>query len=103
VTFSGVTVAVGGIPAAEFNNEFQITLVGSTPYIALPTTATSTATSSGNTAIIAKFDIYYWEYDSSFLSRAVTLQSVPGAIAVPREVDLFIVCVKWPLCSARLY
>jgi hypothetical protein len=143
VTFSGVTVAVGGIPAAEFNNEFQITLVGSTPYIALPTTATSTATSSGNTAIIAKFDInigfpivtagygwgagvwsrgtwgsgsvtpiffparleffdnfnqnltfninggdlYYWEYDSSFLSRAVTLQSVPGAIAVPREVD----------------
>jgi hypothetical protein len=143
VTFSGVTVAVGGIPAAEFNNEFQITLVGSTPYIALPTTATSTATSSGNTAIVAKFDInigypivtagygwgagvwsrgtwgsgsvtpiffparleffdnfnqnltfninggdlYYWEYDSSFLSRAVTLQSVPGAIAVPREVD----------------
>jgi hypothetical protein len=143
VTFSGVTAAVGGIPAAEFNNEFQITLVGSTPYIALPTTATSTATSSGNTAIVAKFDInigypivtagygwgagvwsrgtwgsgsvtpiffparleffdnfnqnltfninggdlYYWEYDSSFLSRAVTLQSVPGAIAVPREVD----------------
>jgi hypothetical protein len=143
VTFSGVTNSVGGIPAAEFNNEFQITLVGSTPYIALPTTATSTATSSGNTAIVAKFDInigypivtagygwgagvwsrgtwgsgsvtpiffparleffdnfnqnltfninggdlYYWEYDSSFLSRAVTLQSIPGAIAVPREVD----------------
>jgi len=143
VTFSGVVNPVGGIPAAEFNNEFQITLVGSTPYIALPTTATSSAVSSGNTAIVAKFDInigypivtagygwgagvwsrgtwgsgsvtpiffparleffdnfnqnltfninggdlYYWEYDSSFLSRAVTLQSIPGAIAVPREVD----------------
>jgi len=143
VTFSGVVNSVGGIPAAEFNNEFQITLVGSTPYIALPTTATSSAVSSGNTAIVAKFDInigypivtagygwgagvwsrgtwgsgsvtpiffparleffdnfnqslvfningsdlYYWEYDSSFATRAVTLQSVPGAIAVPREVD----------------
>jgi hypothetical protein len=123
--------------------QFQITFVGSTPYIAVATTATSTATSSGNTAIVAKFeinigypivtagygwgagawsrgtwgsgsvtpiffparleffdnfnqnltfninggDLYYWEYDSAFATRAVTLQSVPGAIAVPREVD----------------
>ena len=143
VTFSGVTNAVGGIPAADFNGEFQITIVGSTPYIAVAATATSTATSTGNTAITAAFqinigypivtagygwgagvwsrgtwgsgsvtpiyfparleffdnfnqnltfninagDLYYWEYDSSFLTRAVTLQSVPGAIAVPRQVD----------------
>ena len=51
VTFSGVTNDIGGIPAAEFNDEFQITLVGGLPYIILPTTATSTAVSSGNTNI----------------------------------------------------
>ena len=33
VTFSGVTNDIGGIPAAEFNNEFQITMVTGTPYI----------------------------------------------------------------------
>jgi hypothetical protein len=143
VTFSGVTTAVGGVPAANFNNEFQITFVGSTPYIAVATTASSTATSTGNTAIVAAFqinigypivtagygwgagawslgtwgsgsvtpiffparleffdnfnqnllfnisagDIYYWEYDSTFLTPAVTLQSVPGAIAVPQQVS----------------
>jgi hypothetical protein len=143
VTFSGVVNPVGGVPAADFNNQFQITITGGTPYIAVATTATSTATSSGNSAIVAKFDInigypivtagygwgagawsrgtwgsgsvtpiffparleffdnfnqnltfninggdlYYWEYDSAFTTRAVTLQSVPGAIAVPREVD----------------
>jgi hypothetical protein len=143
VTFSGVTTAVGGVPAADFNNEFQITITGGTPYIAVATTATSTATSTGNTAIIAQFeinigfpivtagygwgagvwsrgtwgsgsvapiyfparleffdnfnqnlvfnisgaDLYYWEYDASFVTRAVTLQSIAGAIAVPREVD----------------
>ena len=146
VTFSGVTVAIGGIPAAEFNNEFQIDLVAGIPYITLPTTATSTATSTGNTAIVAKFqvnigsetlilgpgwgagvwsrgswgssaaapilinprlqfqdnfnndlifnyytgDIYYWIYDPSYTSRAVTLQSIPGAIAVPRQVSITI-------------
>jgi hypothetical protein len=143
VTFSGVVNPVGGVPAAEFNDEFQITIISGTPYIAVATTATSTATSSGNSAIVAKFeinigypivtagygwgagawsrgtwgsgsvtpiffparleffdnfnqnltfninagDIYYWEYDDTFATRAVTLQSVPGAIAVPREVD----------------
>ena len=57
VTFSGVTVAIGGIPAAEFNNEFQIDIISGAPYITLPTTATSTATSTGNTAITAEFQI----------------------------------------------
>jgi hypothetical protein len=143
VTFSGVTTPVGGVPAAEFNNEFQITIIGGNPFIAVATTATSTATSSGNTAIVAKFeinigfpvvtagygwgagvwsrgswgsgsvtpiffparleffdnfnqnltfningaDLYYWEYDPGFTTRAITLQSVPGAIAVPKQVD----------------
>jgi hypothetical protein len=57
VTFSGVTTAIGGIPAAEFNDEFQINVISGTPYITLPTTATSTATSTGNTAITAEFQI----------------------------------------------
>ena len=57
VTFSGVTTAIGGIPAAQFNNEFQIDLIGGVPYITLPTTATSTATSTGNTNITAAFQI----------------------------------------------
>lgn len=143
VTFSGVTTAVGGVPAADFNKEFQITIIGGAPYIAVTTTATSTATSTGNTAIVAQFDInigfpivtagygwgaggwsrgawgsgstvpinfaarleffdnfnqnlvfninasdlYYWEYDPGFTTRAVTLASIPGAIAVPQQVD----------------
>jgi hypothetical protein len=146
VTFSGVTNPVGGIPAAEFNNSFQITIVGSQYLITLPTTATSTAVSTGNTAIVAEFevnigseivvlgpgwgagvwsrgtwgsssvtpiliyprlqfqesfnndlifnyytgDIYYWTYDPTFTTRAVTLQSIPGAIAVPRQVSVII-------------
>jgi hypothetical protein len=57
VTFSGVTTAVGGVPAVDFNKEFQITIVGSTPYITVATTATSTATSAGNTNIIAAFQM----------------------------------------------
>ena len=143
VTFSGVTTAVGGVPAADFNKEFQITIIGGAPYIAVTTTATSTATSTGNTAIVAEFqinigfpivtagygwgaggwsrgawgsgstvpinfaarleffdnfnqnlvfninasDLYYWEYDPGFTTRAVTLASIPGAIAVPQQVD----------------
>jgi hypothetical protein len=57
VTFSGVVNAIGGIPAAEFNNEFQISLISGDFYIILPTTATSSATSTGNTNITAKFQI----------------------------------------------
>jgi hypothetical protein len=146
VTFSGVTTDIGGIPAAEFNNTFQISNVGGQCFIFLPTTATSTAVSTGNTSIVAEFDvnigaeisvlgpgwgagvwsrgtwgsssitpivisprlqfqdnfnndlifnyyggdIYYWIYDPTFTSRAVTLQSIPGAIAVPQQVSITI-------------
>jgi len=57
VTFSGVTNPIGGVPAADFNNEFQITLIGGTPFITVATTASSTAVSSGNTNITAEFQI----------------------------------------------
>ena len=57
VTFSGVTNPIGGVPAADFNNEFQISLIGGAPFITVATTATSSATSSGNTDITAAFQI----------------------------------------------
>ena len=144
VTFSGITNAIGGIPAAEFNNEFQLSLISGSFYIILPTTATSTTVSTGNTNITAEFqinigypytilgygwgagtwgrgtwgsgstiplyfyarleffdnntndlifniwgsDIYYWTYDPSFTTRAVKLSSLPGAVAVPQQVNL---------------
>jgi hypothetical protein len=144
VTFSGVTTAVGGVPAADFNNEFKVVYIGNTPTITVATTASSTATSTGNTAIIAAFqinvgypivtagygwgagawsrgtwgsgstvpiyfparlefqdnnvndlifnisagDIYYWAFDDTFATRAVTLASISGAVAVPQQVSL---------------
>jgi hypothetical protein len=144
VTFSGVTTAVGGVPAANFNKEFKVVYIGGTPTITVATAATSTATSTGNTAIIAAFqinvgypivtagygwgagawsrgtwgsgstipiyfparlefqdnnindlifnisagDIYYWAFDDTFATRAVTLASISGAVAVPQQVSL---------------
>ena len=144
VTFSGVVNSVGGIPASEFNNEFQIDLISGTPFITLPTTATSTATSTGNTNITAEFqmnigystttlgygwgagtwgrgtwgsgstiplyfyprleffdnfnndlvynfwagDLYYWAFDSTYTTRSVKLSSIPGAVAVPQQVNI---------------
>lgn len=143
VTFSGVVGPIGGIPQAEFNDEFQITYVDADTFtITVTTAATSTVASGGGTAIVAAFqinigsptvsagygwgagawsrgtwgsgstipvytpvrlqfqdnfindllfnniysDIYYWSFDGGFTTRAVTLASVSGAIAVPREV-----------------
>jgi hypothetical protein len=57
VTFSGVTTAIGGIPASNFNKEFQIDIISNTPYITVATTATSSATSTGNTNITAAFQM----------------------------------------------
>lgn len=57
VTFSGATGPVGGIPAAELNEEFKITNVTFNTFtITVPTTATST-TSGGGTNITAEFQI----------------------------------------------
>ena len=144
VTFSGVVGPIGGIPQAEFNDEFQITYVDTDTFtITVTTAATSTVASGGGTAIVAAFqinigspivaagygwgagawsrgtwgsgstipvytpvrlqfqdnfnndllfniiygDLYYWSFDAGFTTRAVTLTSVAGSIAVPREVN----------------
>lgn len=142
VTFSGVTNAVGGVPAANLNGEFQLIKSSGAYYIQVATTATSSAVSSGNVTTTAAFqvnigninsqfgygwsagtwgrltwgsgsinpiyvparlqfqdnfgnnllfnyiqgDIYIWNYTDLFNTRAVTLASVPGAIAVPKQV-----------------
>ena len=142
VTFSGVTTAVGGVPASDLNGEFEVSLVGGSFYITVATTATSSATSTGNTNITAAFqvnvgstnsvfgygwgagtwgrltwgsgsivpvyiaarlefqdnysndlyfnyiqgDLYVWQYTDAFNTRAVTLASIPGSIAVPEQV-----------------
>lgn len=144
VTFSGVTNAVGGVPANELNGEHQLILVTNKFYIQVTTAATSSAISTGNTAITAAFqvnigyslvtagygwgvgswgrstwgsgsptplyfpvrlqfednfnndlifnynegDLYYWTYNSGLNNRAVTLNSIPGSIAVPRQVSV---------------
>ena len=36
---------------------------------------------------IYRSEIYFWEYDPLYLSRAVYLRDIPGAIAVPEEVN----------------
>jgi len=59
VTFSGVVGPIGGIPQAEFNAEFEITSITNADNfkITLATTATSTVTNAGGTAITAAFQI----------------------------------------------
>lgn len=144
VTFSGVTNAVGGVPAGNLNGEFKLIEVSGLFYIQVATNATSSVTSTGNTNITAAFqvgigfanitagygwdagtwgrstwgsgsptpiffparlqfednfnndllfnyndgDIYYWTYTSALNTRAVTLNSIPGSIAVPRQVSV---------------
>jgi hypothetical protein len=59
VTFSGVVGPIGGIPQAEFNAEFEITSITNADNfkITLTTTATSTVSNAGGTAITAVFQI----------------------------------------------
>ena len=57
VTFSGVVGPIGGIPQAEFNAEFIITLVNGNSFTITTTTAASSSTSGGGSAITAEFQI----------------------------------------------
>jgi hypothetical protein len=57
VTFSGITVSVGGVPASDLNGEHQITYIDANNFsILVATTATSPVT-GGGTAITAAFQI----------------------------------------------
>jgi hypothetical protein len=56
VTFSGVVGPIGGVPAAEFNQEFKIAnTTNNTFEITVTTAATSTVAAGGGTAITAEF------------------------------------------------
>lgn len=58
VQISGVSGAVGGIPASELNTNHKITVTSSTSFtITVSTAATSTVVSSGGTAIVISFEI----------------------------------------------
>ena len=58
VTISGVSGAVGGVPASELNANHQITVIDSDSFsFTVTTAATSTVASSGGTAIIISFEI----------------------------------------------
>jgi hypothetical protein len=61
VTFSGITgtgAAIGGIPVAELNTELIVTRVDNSNFtVTVATTATSTVSSAGGTAITAAFQI----------------------------------------------
>ena len=59
VTFSGVTNAVGGVPAAELNGEHQLTFddLSNKYYITVTTAATSSVVSTGNITTVAVFQI----------------------------------------------
>jgi len=151
VTFSGIAgPTIGGIPVTEMNTTVQVTVIDANVFtFQATTTATSTTTGQGGTAITAvvympagfpittagfgwgtstwgrgtwgsgstvpvfqparlifmdKFnddlvfntqydtvsgtggEIYYWAFVASFNTRAVLLNSIGGAVAVPQKV-----------------
>jgi hypothetical protein len=58
VQISGVSGAVGGIPAAELNSNYKITVIDADSFsFEVTTAATSTVASAGGTAIIIQFEI----------------------------------------------
>jgi hypothetical protein len=58
VTFSGVVGPIGGIPQAQFNAEFEITSVTDSDNFKITlTTAATSSTTGGGTAIVAAFQI----------------------------------------------
>jgi hypothetical protein len=58
VTFSGVVGPIGGIPQAQFNAEFEITSVTDADNFKITlTTAATSSTTGGGTAIVAAFQI----------------------------------------------
>jgi hypothetical protein len=58
VTFSGVVGPIGGIPQAQFNAEFEITSVTNADNFKITlTTAATSSTTGGGTAIVAAFQI----------------------------------------------
>lgn len=57
VTFSGVVGPIGGIPQAEFNAEFIVDQITANTFTIVMTTAATSSTSGGGTAITARFQI----------------------------------------------
>jgi hypothetical protein len=55
---TGSPSAIGGIPISEINGEHQVTVLNSSAFtITVPTTATSSVTNAGGTAIVISFEL----------------------------------------------
>ena len=57
VTFSGATGPIGGIPAAEFNTEHQITYLTVNTYSITVTTSATSTTTGGGSAVYAEYQL----------------------------------------------
>lgn len=57
VTFSGATGPIGGIPAAEFNTEHQITFLTANTYSITVTTSATSTTTGGGSAVYAEYQV----------------------------------------------
>jgi len=57
VTFSGATGPIGGIPAAEFNKEHQITFLTANTYSITVTTSATSTTTGGGSAVYAEYQV----------------------------------------------
>ena len=55
VNISGATVAVGGVPAADFNNQFTVTRIGTNTFQITVATAATSSTTGGGTISISLF------------------------------------------------
>lgn len=55
VNISGCTVAVGGVPAANFNNQFSVTRIGTNTFQITVATAATSSTTGGGTITISLF------------------------------------------------
>lgn len=74
VTISGVSAAIGGIPAASINTRFAITAVSTnTITVATASTATSTATGTATASGTLSYDGYKITWNSIFRAVGVTL------------------------------
>jgi len=101
VTISGVSAAIGGIPAASINTRFAITAVATnTITVATASTATSTATGTATASGTLSYDGYKITWNSIFRAVGVTLPA--GTVATK---TIYVGCIynaadaKWDVVA----
>ena len=80
VTISGVSAAIGGIPAASINTRFAITAVATNTITVLTaSTATSTATGTATASGTLSYDGYKLTWNSIYRAVGVTIPTFTTA------------------------